>query len=345
MPAVTVTAPGTSRRAPAAAGGVRGSSTAAPRKTPMPMGMFTRKTQCQLSESVRMPPSRTPMAPPPAATKPKKPMARAAPSGSRHRGPGSERQADGGDDGGADALHGAGGDEHALRRGEAARQRGQGEQRDAGEEHAARAVQVAEAAAQQEAAAEGQHVGVDHPRQVGGGEVQVGLHGRQGDVDDGGVEDLHERAEAQDGEGEPEAAAGQAVAVGGARGRRGRSRVGVHGGVSEGQLGSLKAAARAEASAAGLTAWVCLGSTTWRAAGVAGGARGGPSWRVRGDLLPFISTVGARTFFRRAAGRLKSPMTAPSYGRVCATALASFQNGMRRMTNSMGPGTPTVRMK
>src|ERR1041385_6431320 len=163
MPAVTVTAPGTSRRAPAAAGGVRGSSTAAPRKTPMPMGMFTRKTQCQLSESVRMPPSRTPMAPPPAATKPKKPMARASSFGSRNRETGSDRPT-------AGAMGGP-------------------------RPCPARAVQVAEAAAQQEAAAEGQHVGVDHPRQVGGGEVQVGLHGRQGDVDDGGVEDLHERAD------------------------------------------------------------------------------------------------------------------------------------------------------
>ncbi len=37
--------------------------------------MLTRKTQCQLSASVSTPPASTPIEPPPAITKPKKPIA------------------------------------------------------------------------------------------------------------------------------------------------------------------------------------------------------------------------------------------------------------------------------
>ena len=43
--------------------------------TATPIGRLTRKTQCQLSVSVRTPPSSTPMLPPPAITKPKTPIA------------------------------------------------------------------------------------------------------------------------------------------------------------------------------------------------------------------------------------------------------------------------------
>ena len=51
----------------------------------MPIGKLTRKIQCQLSVSVRIPPSRTPMLPPPDATKPKIPIAFARSAGSVNR--------------------------------------------------------------------------------------------------------------------------------------------------------------------------------------------------------------------------------------------------------------------
>src|SRR5579862_4101092 len=72
--AVIVTAPARSSRVPAAAlpDGRRRSDSST---TPMPIGMLTRKIQCQSSTSVSTPPSRTPMLPPPAATKPKIPIA------------------------------------------------------------------------------------------------------------------------------------------------------------------------------------------------------------------------------------------------------------------------------
>ena len=51
----------------------------------MPIGTLTRKIQCQLSASVRIPPSRTPIVPPPAATNPKTPIAFARSVGSVKR--------------------------------------------------------------------------------------------------------------------------------------------------------------------------------------------------------------------------------------------------------------------
>ena len=54
-------------------------------KTTTPTGRLTRKIQCQLSTSVRTPPSSTPMLPPPAATKPKTPIAFARSAGSVNR--------------------------------------------------------------------------------------------------------------------------------------------------------------------------------------------------------------------------------------------------------------------
>ena len=48
----------------------------------MPIGMLTRKIQCQSSALVRIPPSRTPIDPPPDATKPKIPIAFARSAGS-----------------------------------------------------------------------------------------------------------------------------------------------------------------------------------------------------------------------------------------------------------------------
>ena len=51
-------------------------------KTAIPMGRLTRKIQCQSRTSVRIPPRSTPILPPPAATKPKTPIALARSLGS-----------------------------------------------------------------------------------------------------------------------------------------------------------------------------------------------------------------------------------------------------------------------
>ncbi len=53
--------------------------------TPIPIGMLTRKIQCQLKRSVMTPPASTPIEPPPAATKPITPIAFARSPGSVNR--------------------------------------------------------------------------------------------------------------------------------------------------------------------------------------------------------------------------------------------------------------------
>ena len=82
--AVTVTAPATSSR-PVAFMRAPGSSLSDSATTATPIGRLTRKIQCQSSESVRTPPSKTPIAPPPEATKPKMPIALARSAGSTNR--------------------------------------------------------------------------------------------------------------------------------------------------------------------------------------------------------------------------------------------------------------------
>src|SRR5262249_13230094 len=59
-----------------------GSRTRQRANTAAPIGMLTRKIQCQFSLSVSTPPRRTPTEPPPAATKPKTPIAFARSAGS-----------------------------------------------------------------------------------------------------------------------------------------------------------------------------------------------------------------------------------------------------------------------
>ena len=85
-----------------------------------------------------------------------------------------------------------------ARVGERAPERGQREQRGADEEHAAAAEQVGRAPAEHQEAGERQRVGVDHPLQAGGREMQPGAHRRQRDVDDRDVEDDHELGQADD---------------------------------------------------------------------------------------------------------------------------------------------------
>ena len=72
---VTSTAPAASRRPPARAAPLRGSTRTDRTQTAIPIGTLTRKIQCHVSRSVRTPPSSTPSVPPPAATNPNTPIA------------------------------------------------------------------------------------------------------------------------------------------------------------------------------------------------------------------------------------------------------------------------------
>jgi hypothetical protein len=104
---------------------------------------------------------------------------------------------------GADALHGADGDEHLRGGRETARQRGGREQAEAGEEDAAAAEEVARPAAEQQEAAERERVGVDDPLEAVDREPEIGLDRGKRDVHDRDVEDHHELCDGEDGEDEP----------------------------------------------------------------------------------------------------------------------------------------------
>ena len=73
-----------------------------------------------------------------------------------------------------------------------------GQDRPAGDEHALGAEEVGESASQQEQTAEGDHVGVEHPREVVLVKAQVLLDVGQGDADDRRVHDDHELGQRDD---------------------------------------------------------------------------------------------------------------------------------------------------
>ncbi len=66
---VMSTAPGTSAPSPKPMPSSRSSSRHPSTAVAMPIGMFTKKIQCQLIVSVRMPPASSPIEPPAEATK------------------------------------------------------------------------------------------------------------------------------------------------------------------------------------------------------------------------------------------------------------------------------------
>ena len=179
-------------------GAARGASAAAISA----IGTFTHSTHSQPRYSVSTPPSSTPAAPPAPATAPHTPSAvlRSRPSVkvvvTIESAAGEMMRR-------AEALEGARGDQLPLLGGEPAGQRGQAEQDQAGDEHPPPPEQVGQAAAQQQEAAEGEHVGVDHPRQVVLRKLQVRADRRQRHVHDRGVEDDHELGHGQQGQGEP----------------------------------------------------------------------------------------------------------------------------------------------
>ena len=108
-----------------------------------------------------------------------------------------QREGDRGDDRAADPLHRSRAFEHVLRARETTGERRQREERDSGEEHPPVPEQVTEPAAEQEKAAEREQVGVDHPRERGLREAEIGADRRQRDVHDRRVEHDHQVAEAQ----------------------------------------------------------------------------------------------------------------------------------------------------
>ena len=98
----------------------------------------------------------------------------------------------------ADALQGAGGDELTGRLGEPAERGGDGEDRQPDLEGTQAPEDVSEPAAEEQQPAEGEGVGVEHPRQGGRAEAEVGVDAGEGDVHDGGVEHDHQLRDQHD---------------------------------------------------------------------------------------------------------------------------------------------------
>ena len=94
--------------------------------------------------------------------------------------------------GGGGALNGPGDDQPCRRLGETAHERRQGEQGQTGDEDPPAPEDVAGPGPEQEQPPEGKHVGVLHPRQPGGREVQGLMDGGQGGDDHRSVQDRHE---------------------------------------------------------------------------------------------------------------------------------------------------------
>ena len=112
-------------------------------------------------------------------------------------GPGRERRGDDGQRGGgheraAEALHSASHDQHLPVHRRATDERGDREQDQGGHEHPPLPELVGGPAAQHQEAGERDRIRVDHPLQVGRGEVQARLDRGQRHVDDAQVEDHHE---------------------------------------------------------------------------------------------------------------------------------------------------------
>ena len=150
---------------------------------------------------VRIPPRRTPIVPPPAATKPKTPIAFA-------RSAGSVNSVTISDSATADTTAPprpctARAPTSSLRRREPAAERRQREERDPDQEQTAVAEEVAQPAAEQEEAAEGEQVGVDHPGERRLREAEILPDRRQRDAHDRHVEDDHQVAQAEDDQRQP----------------------------------------------------------------------------------------------------------------------------------------------
>ena len=115
-------------------------------------------------------------------------------------GDGEDRQRSRRDQGGAESLQSAGGDQQAGRLRQPGEQGRRGEDREAGDEDSPPADQVGEPAAEHEEAAEQQPVGDHHPLQRALADAEIVLDRRQRDVHDRDVEHDHELGGAGEGE-------------------------------------------------------------------------------------------------------------------------------------------------
>ena len=110
-------------------------------------------------------------------------------------GGGDDRQRAGHQQRPGDPLQGAGADQELVGGGDRAEDRGGAEGDQADDEHPPPPELVAEAAADQEQRDQREHVGLDHPLLAGEADVEAVADRRQGDVDDGAVEEDDGRAE------------------------------------------------------------------------------------------------------------------------------------------------------
>ena len=127
-------------------------------------------------------------------------------------GGGDDREAAGDEQRAADSLHCAGGDQLRDAGREAAPDGREREERDADVVNPAAAEVVAERSADEKQRGEEERVGFDDPLHVDGGGVECGLERREGDVDDGAVDEGE--AGAEDGGGEYVGACGFSIAHG-----------------------------------------------------------------------------------------------------------------------------------
>ena len=168
----------------------------------MPTGMLTRKIQCQFSRSVRIPPARTPMTPPPERTKPNTPIAFA-------RSAVSVKSNISSDSATAETIapptpctaRAAMSSPCELASPQASDAAVKSEMPI--EEQPPMTEEIAEPAAEEKKAAESQQVRVDHPGERGLREAEVVPDRRQRDVHDRAVEDDHDVAQAEDVERDP----------------------------------------------------------------------------------------------------------------------------------------------
>ena len=177
----------------------------------MPIGTLTQKMNCQLRPSTIAPPTSGPSAMARPAIAPHAPSAR--PRRFRH-GVGEDREGQGEDDRGAEALEGPGEDEGVAGRGERRERRRSGEQGDADGEHPLAPEPVAERGAGQQEDREGQRVGVDGPLELGQRGAQGVLDHRQRRDHDEVVERGHEQRDRADREGRDGQPAGGGLLLG-----------------------------------------------------------------------------------------------------------------------------------
>ena len=157
----------------------------------MPIGTFTNITQRHETSWVSAPPATRPIAPPAADTVVKRPMART------RWGPSEKMVVSSASEEGAARAAPTPCRARADRsiqpeRASPPKSELDGEDGDAGQEGPAPAEEVAGACAQEQEAAEGEQVAVDDPGELAPREAEPLLDVRQGDVDDGGVQDDHQ---------------------------------------------------------------------------------------------------------------------------------------------------------